>query len=611
MTFNSHHLSLNRPDPDVSQTQYTQNGTDLPLSSGFGELQSTQPRQLEDHWGDTSKPSPVAPGFGSGAASGTTHCAGSGAAELWNQCGYDFDNLLSMLRTSTNNLGSIDTGALEFAGGFDTSDEQQGLDVLPVSRGPVDERTYQQTSNPNEGASDVQGTSKQKSCWQCRFKHEKCAGGTPCKNCEDIKRRKGPYRYTVPCFRNRLVEFTPAFFPGTLKGPILPLVWYNDHISHFKNDPFPGNFSLPISVGFGEPIQIHGRRIDAQGEVLTRSRTIKTNNDESSIVSEDILPIRPGRELKDLYSGIEYWLNNSVQRVDVLSAWVDTVKRNKIHSFASSNVLLAICHYFTECIADFAPSALSELSADEREARVAVNSTLQHAMRAAILATVLSTRLQIAPEGLDGLQVVFGMERDELSRKRGIPQLMNKAFKYAVFGIKLWHTHHALLGLDKLLCQKDTPEGQVGCIVTLLTTAMSSTQLSLVDLCCLTQGTEGAVAFEHVKNEILELESVFSKLRCLFHRRYKIEHIREERRFQGLDKNTQELVGSLSEAIPALRENTSGIDDLQFENMEHIKDLALGNNVPKDIAQFNADRLFYDLWGLILTDDSRKRKSRN
>ncbi|KAL2360824.1 hypothetical protein RJZ56_006299 [Blastomyces dermatitidis] len=488
---------------------------------------------------------------------------------------------------------------------------QQGLDVLPVSCEPMDGRTNLQTANPNERTGDIQGDSKQKSCWQCRFKHEKCAGGTPCRNCEDIKGRKGPYRYIVPCFRNGLEEFSGALFPDTLSGQILPHSWHPEHITHFQNNPFPGRFTLLISVGFGEPIQTRGWRIDAQREVLVRTRTIKTDNGSSTVASEEVLPIRPGGKLNDFYNNIRSWVHNMVQRPD-LGSWISATQKNKIHSRASCQVLLAICRYFVECGADdFAPRASLGLSAEDRESRVDPNATLRHALKAAILATVLSTCLKIAPESFDSLQEIFQMHPDELSRMRTIPHLVNKAFKLAVYKIEEFHIYHALLGLDKLLGQKGIPEGHVGCIVTLLATAMSSTQLSLVDLCRTTRGTDGAVVFAQVKHEISELESLFSKLRCLFHRRCKIERIREEQRYRGLDVKTQKLVDSLSKEIRALKENTSNMDDLEFESMEHIQDLALGNSVPGDIAQFNSDRLFYGLWGPLLPENSRKRKSRN
>ncbi|KLJ13245.1 hypothetical protein EMPG_11821 [Blastomyces silverae] len=727
----NHHLGLNCPDPNVSQNQYdlvepgnqepvvppmhahgmdlsrdlrgvhppeserygselltyTQHDSNLPFSSGLGEVRSTQLRRLGEHWECTLKPSPVAPNFGSGAASGTTQCADSRTAEPWGQWSYDFDPMLPMY-TSAHNLDTINPGALECISGFVASDGgisglevsyshrnqstrfpmepgylqdisdlvpssqyngispthrdgcdlpehygatgdalagydyhiasglveqqdtqipnngQQGLDVLRVSRGPVDGKTNQQTADPNERTGDKKGNSKPKNCWQCRFKREKCTGGTPCKKCKDIRGRKGPYRYKIPCFRNGLEEFSSALFPDILKGQILRRSWHSEHISHFQNNPFPGMFTLLISVGFGEPIQTRGRRIDAQREVLRRSRTIKIDNGRSTVVSEEVLPIRPGGQSQDFYYGIGCWINRMVQRLDLVS-WVGATKKNKTHSLASCHVLLAICRYFTECGADFAPSA------EDRGSRVDPNPTLQHAMKAAILSTVLSTRLEIAPEGLDSLQEIFHMEPDELSRKRTIPHLMNKAFKHAVCQHKEFHTYHALLGLDKLLHQEYKPEGHVGCIVTLLATAMSSTQLSLVDVCLTTQGTEGAVTFEQVKRQISELESLFSKLSCLFHRWYKIERITEAQRYGDLDEKTKDLVNSLSNTIPALRENTSNMVDLGFESMEHIRDLALGNSVPGDIAQFNADRFFYGLWGPMLPDPPRKRKSRN
>ncbi|KAL2377102.1 hypothetical protein RJZ90_006994 [Blastomyces dermatitidis] len=668
----NHHLSLNYPDADVSQNQYdlvergiqepvlpsdlshdlrgvqptesesydsefltyAQRDSNPPISSGLGEVQGTQLRRLEEHWEVTLKPSPAAPNFGSGATTGTAQCAESRTAEPWDQWSYDFDAMLSMY-TSAENLDTINPGASEFTGGFVASDGgirelevsyshqdqsarfltepgylpdksnlvpshqysrisstcrdvcdllehcgatndalvrydshvasglveqqdtqipnngQQGLDVLPVSCEPMDGRTNLQTANPNERTGDIQGDSKQKSCWQCRFKHEK---------------------------------------------------WRT--------------FS---SVGFGEPIQTRGWRIDAQREVLVRTRTIKTDNGSSTVASEEVLPIRPGGKLNDFYNNIRSWVHNMVQRPD-LGSWISATQKNKIHSRASCQVLLAICRYFVECGADdFAPRASLGLSAEDRESRVDPNATLRHALKAAILATVLSTCLKIAPESFDSLQEIFQMHPDELSRMRTIPHLVNKAFKLAVYKIEEFHIYHALLGLDKLLGQKGIPEGHVGCIVTLLATAMSSTQLSLVDLCRTTRGTDGAVVFAQVKHEISELESLFSKLRCLFHRRCKIERIREEQRYRGLDVKTQKLVDSLSKEIRALKartngtslENTSNMDDLEFESMEHIQDLALGNSVPGDIAQFNSDRLFYGLWGPLLPENSRKRKSRN
>ncbi|OJD24693.1 hypothetical protein ACJ73_03946 [Blastomyces percursus] len=504
----------------------------------------------------------------------------------------------------------VDSGLVEQQDTQIPNNGKQGLDEFRVSCGPVDGRTNQQTANPNECTGDIQGSSKQKSCWQCRFKHEQCAGGTPCRKCEGIKGRKGPYRYRVPCFRNGLEEFRGTLFPEILRGPILLRSWYLEHICHFRNDPFPGIFTLLISVGFGEPIQTCGRRIDTQREVLIRTRTIKTDNRSSTVVSEEVLPIRPGGELNDFVYNIGSWVDNMVERLD-LGSWISATRNSHIHSRASCKVLRAVFCYFINCGADFAPSPSLRLSTEGRESGVDPYATLGHALKAAILATVLSTCLKISPECFDSLQEIFQMDPNELSRMQTIPHLVNKVFKLAVYELKKLHVRRALLGLDKLLRQKSILEGHVGCIVTLLATAMSSTQLSLVDVCLTTRGTDGAVVFEQVKHEIFELESLVSKLRCLFHRRCKIENIKEERRYRGLDEKTQQLVDSLSKTIPALKENTSNMNDLEFESMEHIQDLAHGNSVPAHIAQFNADRLFYGLWGPMLPDNPLKRKNRN
>ncbi|KKZ67530.1 hypothetical protein EMCG_06764 [[Emmonsia] crescens] len=413
------------------------------------------------------------------------------------------------------------SGLVEQQGSRIPNDARSGLDVFGISPELVDERTPQPTATPIDRIGEKREMLKQKSCWQCRFKHEKVFD------------------------------------------------------SYHQED-------------------------------LIRSRRLETVNGKSTVVSESVLPIRPVGQSKNLFYYIGSWIDKTARSPDLLPSWVTVSVMNKIHSSTSGDVLRAICRYYTECGITFAPS---EPYMNKEQLKDA-NDTLQHAMKGAILATVLSTCIRITPGGLQSLPPVFQTDPAELSRKWMIPRLMNKMFKYVVFRNSIYLTNRALIGLDKLLNQKDISEGHLASIVTLLATSISATQLSLVDVCRTTQGGENAVQYEQVKREISEMESAFSRLSCLLHRRCKIETLRSERRYSELDDKTKDLVDRLSDIIPALRENTSHIRDLKFENMEHIHALELGVRIREDVALFNADRLFCALLAPMLTDNTRKRRRR-
>ncbi|EER45531.1 conserved hypothetical protein [Histoplasma capsulatum var. duboisii H88] len=498
------------------------------------------------------------------------------------------------------------SGLVEQQGTRILNDGCQDLHGSHISREFVDKRRPQQTASSNEFTRHIRETPKQKSCWQCRFKHERCTGGTPCDSCQSIFEGKGPYRFTPGCFRNQLEDFTSPFFPATLRQQ-LSCNWPYYYENEFRNG-LPATFIIQLSVGFGEPIDALARVFDDQGDLIARSQRIAISKEKSSVVSEDVLPILPAGNLKDLVKDIRSWIDRGVRRPDFFFSWVNTTGMNKIHGDAGCGILRAIYHYLTECGTHLSPSAMSETSAKRAEPRTDPNITLLDALKTAILTTILSTGIKITSTGLKILQEVFQMKPAELSRKWMIPPLMNKAFKCAVFQTSVIYTKRSLIGLDRLLNQKDIPEGHVGSIVTLLASAMNSTQLSLVDVCRITKGTEEPVMYEQVKPEILELEDIFSKLCCLFHRKYKIETIKSERRYRRLDKKTKDLVDRLSNAIPALRTSTRHIRDLKFENMEYIHDFPPGHSVDKIATYFNTDRLFCALWAPMLTGNTRKRK---
>lgn len=65
------------------------------------------------------------------------------------------------------------SGLVEQQGSRIPNDARQGLDVFGISPELVDERTSQPTATPVDRIGKKQEILKQKSCWQCRLKHEK------------------------------------------------------------------------------------------------------------------------------------------------------------------------------------------------------------------------------------------------------------------------------------------------------------------------------------------------------------------------------------------------------------------------------------------------------
>ncbi|OJD14756.1 hypothetical protein AJ78_04930 [Emergomyces pasteurianus Ep9510] len=517
-------------------------------------------------------------------------------------------------RPSSDTLASYDWQAVDVVveqQGTQLNDTSQGPDVLQIAPEYVDEGTTQPTSTLPERTGELQQMTTKKSCWHCRFKHERCTGGTPCDRCKSIMERKGHYLYTVPCFREDLKELLRSFFPPTMARRIWPENWksiYKDE----RQRVFPGTFTVKLTAGFGSTIFANGVRCDTQREDVKNSQRIGIVNGKPTVMSEKVLPILPVGKSQNFVMSIAAWVDQIVQCPKSLSDWVRVSQRNKIHGPVSSSVLGAICNYFRECRLNLAPSTWLE-PLGNMEGQKDANGTLLLAMRLAVLATVLSTCINITPEGLRELQVIFQTEPAKLPQKwMMVPRFMNKMIKYAVCRNAIHSAHKALIGVDKLLCQKDDlPAGHIASIITLFSATISATQLSLVDVCRTTQGSENAVNYTQLEKEVSEMEDVLKKLRCLFHRRCKIETIRSDSRYNKLDNKTKNLVDSLSDTIPALRESTSHIRDLKFENMKHMDDLKLGNPVPEDIGLLNADRLFCALWAPMLSDNTRKRRRRS
>ncbi|PGH04626.1 hypothetical protein AJ79_07023 [Helicocarpus griseus UAMH5409] len=498
---------------------------------------------------------------------------------------------------------------------FGSSEQQDAVVVnntyrnLTVLGEPLEcegQQSLQPPAAVYDTSGDKQRGSKQKSCWFCRFKKGKCTGGTPCDGCKTIMKRKGAYLYKAPCFRNHLEAFSGLLFPATLRRRIWPRTWAEDYKNGYPENRFNNSFMIPLTAGFGKPIQVLGIVSAVQREDIEPSRRLKTDETtrEPTVFSEKVLPILPAcRQSKELVYQISYWVDDVArsQNLATLSSWVTAAEKNDILSTASGSVLRAVCRYYGECDVRSALSGLPEPFVEVDWRGVRPNDTLRHAMKVAILAIVMSTCMRIHTDGFQQLRHAFPTAGPGLHKRWMIPRPVNKLLKYAVCRNLMALTKVVLIGLDKLLNLKRTeiPVGHVTCIVTLLASAISAAQVSLADVCIMTQGDEETVPYREASEEISKISYEFDKITCLFHGGCKIKSISTKQQYQKLDDKTKDLVDDIADIIPALRENTS-----------HIRGLDFGNMDLREVADLNTDRVFCALLNLMLGDSTRTRRRR-
>ncbi|KAK2796817.1 hypothetical protein FQN50_009418 [Emmonsiellopsis sp. PD_5] len=328
---------------------------------------------------------------------------------------------------------------------------------------------------------------------------------------------------------------------------IYPLCVKRDYASEFARR-HRGAFTIPLTAGFGPDIRIRGVPFAASQENVRIARRLKPAypGAESVVVSwEEMLPILPVGGTKDIVFNIGKVLGDIVRLPGLLGSWVSTVRENTVIPEASCQILRVACNYYQNC--GVRPSNVPEPFGPVSCSKQQPDDILRCATKMAILSTMMSTCLSIPNHGLKELQKRF---RDKTRTKWMVPRVVNKIVKYSVCCNLISFTKKVLRGLDKLLREKKKKirTGHVVYIVIMLAISIGTAQMSLVDICHMTiqQGADVVVG-RQVMSELKELENVYSKLRCIFHRTCQVEEILEPDKFSKLDDNTKILVEELSE----------------------------------------------------------------
>ncbi|KAK2760475.1 hypothetical protein FQN53_007885, partial [Emmonsiellopsis sp. PD_33] len=351
--------------------------------------------------------------------------------------------------------------------------------------------------------------------------------------------------------------------------------------SEFAQADYRTVFSIPITPGFGRDIRIFCVFSGASRADVMRARRLKPeySGAKPAVSQEETLPILPAEGPQDTVLNIGKVLDDIVQDPSLLSSWVSTAGENSVIPEASCEILHVVCSYYQECGIGWP---------DAREPFRSVNYSkqqsddiLRSATKMAILSTMMSTCLSIPNHGLEELQKQFG---NIDHTKWMAPRVVNKRVKYSVCHNLVSSTQEVLRGLSKLLREKEIRTGYIVYIVVMLAISTGTAQMSLVDTCHMTkQPGADVVIGQQVMSEIKKLEDVYSKLRCLFHRRCQAEKILRPDKFSELDDDTKFLIEELS---------TVSMFNGGYEN---LKDLNIDDIDAEDFAVDNSNRLLYQL----------------
>ncbi|PGH27982.1 hypothetical protein AJ80_00236 [Polytolypa hystricis UAMH7299] len=425
---------------------------------------------------------------------------------------------------------------------------------------------------------------KDPKCWRCIVTHEGCVGGTPCDKCSKILHSRGHHIWKMTCTRAYLEDSARFLYPDTLTKSIQPK-WLYDNLRRRFDVLFWMPVCVPVTVGFGDEIELWGRKLRVRSNEFTEIRGLGANsNGETSVFKTEGLPLTMDSPNRNTVRNIASWINDVVN--NRLSSWVNFISKNNDFSWILG-VMQAVQRYYETCSVSQAPPGSSEPFDNANPMESDEDRTLRLALKMAISATLMAYRVQISEHANASLWREVCQRDPPENDNRSFPRMMNKFFKFCVFRFLISVSKKVLSQLDRMLRAKDkAKEGHVFGILILLTIAVSITQVSLLDTCFLNAGDIPT----KVRDEISELEEQLHNIPVeVFHRKYRLHCWApgsQKRPFPELDPQTQQLVIDI---LPV-----QGFDDclLQLDTFKTM----IERRGMKKAFRANTPRLLYKLF---------------